>query len=308
MTTSQQGNKTFCDACTEGHFWNTLEWDRTGLWRNKTTQGCIECCVRCEDACFLDDEDSCLRCDQDDIDLEFLDVKEGWWRATPEAMKVYRCPLDGSCRGGNSTVESKQCESGYIGAVCGACDKNFDSELGGERCSKCASVQKMAKRAGNLALSLVFGAAFLYLLCSWLYSRAVSGGADGTSASGAADATSATVSARHANNHNWWTLWWRRSCCSVSGCDNEAPTAGRRGTVFPFCSWRLSALDKRIIQFFKALCFNKQRDAKVAVQEHLVGENNLIPKSIWTKIKIVVAAWQIAAAAEEVAVRRLASS
>ena len=250
----------------------------------QNNEWCTECCVRCEDACFPDDEDSCLDCDKDDIDLEFLDVKEGWWRATPEAMKVYRCPLDGSCRGGTSTNESEQCKHGHIGAVCGACDKNFDFEIGSNRCSKCASAQEMYKRAGNLALALLGITAFLYLLCSWLYFRSVSGGADATSASsGGADATSASGGARYVDT-------------TVKNGNESFLTRLR------FCS---SALDKRIIQFFKALCFNKQRDAKDAVQEHLVGENNLIPKSIWTKIKIVVAAWQIAAAAEEVAVRRL---
>ena len=122
--------------------------------------------MRCEDVCDFDDEDF-VNCDKDGSVLESLDVKSRWWRATRESLKVYECPLDRSCRGGNSTTESEQCFGGHVGALCAACDDDYDYNIGSNRCVGCTGARKMLTRAGNLGIILVLA----IMLCSLLYAR-----------------------------------------------------------------------------------------------------------------------------------------
>jgi len=151
-TTRRQGAE-YCDACIRSYFWNSLYWtddfDR-GLVQNGTQ--CVDCCSRCEDVCDVEDDGPCVKCDDDGAELETLEVKRGWWRATKHALEVYACPLDRSCRGGSSTADSERCYDGHVGALCGACDENYDFDVARNRCVGCTSAGEVLVRSGNLCL------------------------------------------------------------------------------------------------------------------------------------------------------------
>jgi len=87
MTTTGEG-KTYCDACIEMYFWNSLHWKEDfnqDLARSGTTQ-CVDCCVLCEDVCDVDNKDDCLACNNSAV-LETLDVKRGWSGASVLKMR-----------------------------------------------------------------------------------------------------------------------------------------------------------------------------------------------------------------------------
>ena len=117
MTTKGNGS-TYCDACIQSYFWNSLHWNAVDQDSVKvgSQQQCVDCCNRCVDICEVDDE-NCVDCNDDGAVLETLDVKQGWWRATPASLTVYECSLDRACRGGDSTAVSEQCFDGHIGYV-----------------------------------------------------------------------------------------------------------------------------------------------------------------------------------------------
>jgi len=80
MTTLVQGS-TYCDACLESYFWNSLYWkDEFNQDLVETGAQCVDCCVRCEDVCDVKDEDDCVACNNINSSavLESLDVKRGW--------------------------------------------------------------------------------------------------------------------------------------------------------------------------------------------------------------------------------------
>ena len=163
MTTTGNG-RTYCDACIRSYFWNPLYWDDEGSAEyEKDGDQCVDCCTRCEDICDIDDED-CVNCDDDGARLESLDVERGWWRATEQSLKVYKCPFDRACRGGKSTAGSDECYAGHIGALCGACSNGYDYDIGRNRCAHCTPVSKMIGRAGILFFILVVFALAI-LLC-----------------------------------------------------------------------------------------------------------------------------------------------
>lgn len=162
MTTSGRGAR-YCNACTKSYFWDTLHWTSIGnasLVNNK--EQCVDCCVRCEDICDVDDSQSCVRCNTDGAVLETLYVKRGWWRATRESLTVYQCHWNGACRGGPSVITASQCDRGHVGALCGACDKQYDYDVGRNRCVRCRGAKKTLLRAGNLAIAMFFGCILLF--------------------------------------------------------------------------------------------------------------------------------------------------
>ena len=75
MTTTGEG-MTYCDACIKSYFWNSLYWKRDPSDNDETP--CVDCCMRCEGVCDVDNEDDCVACDEDGTVLETLDVKRGW--------------------------------------------------------------------------------------------------------------------------------------------------------------------------------------------------------------------------------------
>ena len=50
-----------------------------------------------------------MTCDSSGQELLTLELKRGNWRAVPESLTVYECPMDRSCRGGRDATESQQC-------------------------------------------------------------------------------------------------------------------------------------------------------------------------------------------------------
>ena len=159
MTTTGKG-KTYCDACIQSYFFNSLRWeyhfDKT-LPFDPTSNGtqCVDCCTRCEDICEFDDRTQCVNCEKDGAVLETLDVKRGWWRASKVSQRVYECPNDRACRGGSSTRTSHQCFHGHHGALCGSCKQGFEYNIASNRCSRCASTSVVLWRAGNIAMFLL---------------------------------------------------------------------------------------------------------------------------------------------------------
>jgi len=159
MTTRGNGSRS-CDACDRDYFWNSIVF--ATFEPTDADDNCEACCTRCEDICDVDHEGDCVRCDQPGAELETLDVERGWWRATKEALKVYRCTFDRACRGGASTKTKSQCFRGHVGALCGACRSRYDYDIARNRCARCRGPQRMLVRAGNLALVLLaLGAALL---------------------------------------------------------------------------------------------------------------------------------------------------
>ena len=153
MTTQGRG-RTRCDACIRTYFFNTLKWEKF-LPDEELNNQCVDCCMRCEDICDVDDED-CVHCDTAGAVLETLDVKRGWWRATPTSLKVYECPYDRSCRGGNSTERRMECFPGHRGALCGACTSRYNYDIARNRCASCLGFHTMILRSGILFLFLIF--------------------------------------------------------------------------------------------------------------------------------------------------------
>lgn len=115
----------------------------------------MDCCVRCENACDVDDEDDCIDCSTAGSVLETLDVERGWWRATAQSLKVYECPFDRACRGGVTTAGSAECFAGHFGALCGACKSEYDYDIAQNRCAPCKHVSKMMRRVTIIFLLLV---------------------------------------------------------------------------------------------------------------------------------------------------------
>ena len=71
------------------------------MYQEGTCRGCPEG-VKCEEA----------------EKLETLELKPGYFRATPESTKVYPCTLDeAACPGGNKTGD-ELCNNGYEGPLC----------------------------------------------------------------------------------------------------------------------------------------------------------------------------------------------
>ena len=139
MTTTAKG-RTYCDACIHSYFWDSSFWDIH--FDPMTLEQCVDCCYRCEDICDVDDK-KCVECAKDGAVLDTLDVKKGWWRATRKSRKVYACSQNRACKGGSSTAEDSQCGRGHTGALCGACAKEYDYDLTRARCVKCATLKEM---------------------------------------------------------------------------------------------------------------------------------------------------------------------
>mmetsp|Transcript_2290 Transcript_2290/g.7733 ORF Transcript_2290/g.7733 Transcript_2290/m.7733 type:complete len:1105 (+) Transcript_2290:2193-5507(+) len=166
MTTKRNGSMV-CDACIRDYFWNSIEWKKTFLADDDGLEQCVDCCTRCEDVCDVDDDERCVDCDDAGAELETLRVKRGWWRATKESLKVYECPRDRACRGGESTKDSNRCFRGHFGALCGACRVDYDYDVARNRCARCRGTHDMLARAGNLSLLLLAAA------CACVASRCV---------------------------------------------------------------------------------------------------------------------------------------
>ena len=77
MTTTGKG-KTYCDACIKSYFWNSLYLKHDVDPSDSNEAQCVDCCMRCEGLCDVDDEGSCVACDEDGIVLETLDIQRGW--------------------------------------------------------------------------------------------------------------------------------------------------------------------------------------------------------------------------------------
>jgi predicted outer membrane repeat protein len=51
-------------------------------------------------------------------------VDAGYWRLSGDVVRVFSCPLEGSCVGGLDTG-TELCNVGYTGVLCGVCDANY---------------------------------------------------------------------------------------------------------------------------------------------------------------------------------------
>ena len=84
------------------------------------SEGSIDCDA-CEKGTYMDQEGTCrgcpegVRCEEAEK-LETLELKPGYFRATPESTKVYPCTMgEAACQGGNQSGD-KLCSEGYDGA------------------------------------------------------------------------------------------------------------------------------------------------------------------------------------------------
>jgi len=85
--------------------------------------------------------DECTEClSHDGIEDCFASqivVKEGYWRRYPSHSTVQECPLQSSCRGGNSTGNDL-CAGGCEGVLCAVCSSGYF--LSNDECVKCEGV------------------------------------------------------------------------------------------------------------------------------------------------------------------------
>ena len=177
MTTTGTG-KLYCDACIPSYFWNSLHWED---FDDKGVVQCVDCCDRCEDICDVDDRKKCVNCETDRTNvpaiggnLATLDVRRGWWRATEESLKVYKCRLSRSCRGGPSTASRDQCFRGHRGALCGACRKQYDYQLTSNRCVRCTNFGDMLRRGAVLFVMIFILVSLGWFLISRFFRRNMS--------------------------------------------------------------------------------------------------------------------------------------
>jgi len=135
LTNSSDG--TSCTACEAGYYWDSRAFAR----HNSSRDGpCTQCCVDCRDACdgtALTDTD-CLDCTRAGVRLEALPVTRTWWRAEKASTKIYKCDLGGgACRGG-AAIDA-QCGSGHTGALCGACEPAYVLDILRNECRQCSA-------------------------------------------------------------------------------------------------------------------------------------------------------------------------
>jgi len=93
-------------------------------------------------------------------------------------MKIYKCLLTMSCRGGSSTAESEQCFDGHTGALCGACKDGYDYDFVRNKCSRCATADKMMLRLSlimfiGLLVAVLIGVLYYKSRHKWQWSAAL---------------------------------------------------------------------------------------------------------------------------------------
>ena len=70
-----------------------------------------------------------------------------------------------------STVEDDQCKTGHHGALCGACDKGYDYELGRNRCTQCVEFLDMMERTAIQCVGVIIILALIIFLVAYMYHR-----------------------------------------------------------------------------------------------------------------------------------------
>ena len=87
-------------------------------------------------------------------DTSSLALKRGMWRPKGKTYSIYECPIPEACLGG-SGYDSALCAVGYVGALCGVCQRGFVQTAG--RCVDCASLRApIAFIALLVAIAVIF--------------------------------------------------------------------------------------------------------------------------------------------------------
>lgn len=123
-------------------------------------------CTQCGKGQYsLDPTGPCLQCPAEAICYGNYTVipKKGYWRSSMRSTVFYKCPISGSCLGGESEESlTGTCEKGYKGNLCQSCGQGY-SRSTGNTCQKCPD---MKMNILYLSLIIVF---IILIVCGLVY-------------------------------------------------------------------------------------------------------------------------------------------